>query len=408
MSITVMAAMTTAPSFGQGLTLIETARFDLSTTANSANAQFIGSNPSAVAWNGSRLFVGGFNAAANAQNTAIIEVLNATTSGFVSAPTFGTAFNVLSTNSGGRGYSGIALKGNTLAAAWDNTGSAIANGIVTYDVSTSGIGNALWTIGASGTAAARGSSGVAFDPGFQGDPAQGSGVAWMQISSGRRMLQDAVSGTNIYTTATGMIVNTNPVGTTWRDFDFDPATGNIYMRRANDVVQGIRTGSNAIASGQSQVIVDVADATAVVGQNLSFMSSITKGLANQYEGNALVYNDRPNTNIQPFTTAVRFVTTSGSSIGASWNFLSISGSTATPLDGTGYYDFSYDPTTQSLAVLDFSNRTVSIFAVPEPSTWAMAGLAGAALAGQGLWRARAKRRRRAVRQDAVADRVTGG
>lgn len=66
--------------------------------------------------------------------------------------------------------------------------------------------------------------------------------------------------------------------------------------------------------------------------------------------------------------------------------------------------------TATLYAMNTNNgiQAFTFTAVPEPSTWAMAGLAGAALAGQGLWRARAKRRRRAVRQDAVADRVTGG
>ena len=62
---------------------------------------------------------------------------------------------------------------------------------------------------------------------------------------------------------------------------------------------------------------------------------------------------------------------SGTAVSPTWNFLS------TPLAGNGYYDFGWDATTSTLAVMDFQNRSVSIFAVPEPSTYAtLAAFAG--------------------------------
>ena len=69
-----------------------------------------------------------------------------------------------------------------------------------------------------------------------------------------------------------------------------------------------------------------------------------------------------------------FVTTSGSAVTPTWNFL------AAPLAGNGYYDFGWDPTTSTLAVMDFQNRNVSIFSVPEPSTTAIAGMCTVGLA----------------------------
>ena len=55
---------------------------------------------------------------------------------------------------------------------------------------------------------------------------------------------------------------------------------------------------------------------------------------------------------------------------------------STPTGGT-IYDFEWDQTSQTLAVVDYTNRNVSIFstAVPEPSTTLAAGVCTVGLAG---------------------------
>jgi hypothetical protein len=83
-------------------------------------------------------------------------------------------------------------------------------------------------------------------------------------------------------------------------------------------------------------------------------------------GDLLVFNDRSSTVAgQSWTDVIKFTTTSGSEITPTWTFL------AAPNTGNSAYDFEWDQPTQTLAVVDYANRNVSIFSVPEPSTWLM-------------------------------------
>jgi hypothetical protein len=116
------------------------------------------------------------------------------------------------------------------------------------------------------------------------------------------------------------------------------------------------------------------------------MNSVAASALNGYSGDALVFNDRASTAAgQSWTNVIKFSTTSGSLITPSYTFLSA------PAASTAAYDFEWDSTTQTLAVLDYTNRNVSIFstAVPEPSTCAVL------LASLGIGGITALRRRRA-------------
>ena len=403
----VSAGLFAASAQAQTLSLYEVARFNLNSTATGSNAEFIGTNPVAVGWNGSKLYVAGFNAGASS-TTSIIEITNASgvttgaVSGFVT-PTYSSRFGVVAT-SGTRGYSGLSMQGNLLAVAWDG-GSNSANGIQMFDALTN---TQTWNLSASGTNASnvgttRGMAGPDFDPGYLGNSGSGSGLGWITQGVGRRLLNASASGTTMYSATAnvptgavqGGIVNTNPVSTTWRDVAFDPATGDLYMRNQVGVTRTNRTSANAFVgptsstSGQSDYIyINSGSATSNnVGINIGFMNSVASGtfgsFSNSYAGNALVFNDRGSTATgQSWTNVIKFTTTSGSAITPNYTFLS------TPATSSAAYDFEWDSATQTLAILDYSNRTVSIFstAVPEPSTWAM--LVGGALAcgGAGLRR----------------------
>lgn len=390
--------------------LYELARFDLSLTSNGSNAQFIGSNPIAVGWNGSKLYVAGNNGGASTVNTSIIEITNAATvmsnlaanGGFVT-PTYSSPFGTFSTTTQ-NGYRGLSMKGNLLAAAWD-PGSNNVNGIQMFDASTN---TRTWNLTATGTNASnvgttRGMAGPDFDPGYLGNSGSGSGLGWFTQGVGRRLLNDSTSGTTMYSAtanvptgaAQGGIINTNPTSTTWRDMAFDPATGDFYTRNQVGVARANRTGANSFVgptsnvAGQSDYIyINSGSATSNnVGINIGFMNAVVSSnfnaFSNTYSGDLLVFNDRASTAAgQSWTNVIKFTTTSGSAITPNYTFLS------NPATSTAAYDFEWDSTTQTLAVLDYSNRNVSIFstAVPEPSTWAM--LVGGALAcgGAGLRR----------------------
>lgn len=359
-SLAVSIATSSAGLTAADLTFTEVSRFNVASAG-------IGSVPSAVAWNGSRLFIAGYNTANGTGTVGIVEVTNATTTGIVNG-TFGTVFGQFAGTPGQRGYTGLDLLGSTLAASYDS-GAAVANGIQNFNIDTS---NQLWGI------TARGSSGVAFDPGY-GPLQDGAGTAWTTIGSGRRMLQNTLNGSTIYSTANGMIINSG-TGTNWRDIDFDTDTGDIYSRRSNGIFKGVRNGANSLSS------VDVlkptnAAADNINGQNLSYMNV---SLSTQ----AIIYNDRTSASSgQSFLSVIKAMNTSGLDLTSEFTFLS----GLTPDNSAGYYSFDFDPVTKTLAIADFSNRNVHIFAVvPEPSTVAL-GVAGVSILAITGWRRRKAR-----------------
>jgi hypothetical protein len=348
-----VCALACATQSAIAATFVEIARFDVSASADSAGATFIGNNPAAVAWNGRKLFIAGYNASGAIANTAIVEVTNANSTGLQTAA-LSAPFGVLATPNL-RGYSGLDIQGTVLAAAYDD-GAADPNGLQAFDTN----GNTL-----SWSKNIRGGSGVAFDPGFGSVDA---GVAWTTFGSGRRALQDTASGADIYTTANGMIINDTTVntGSFWRDMDFDPATGDIYARRSNAIIKSTRTGGNSVTGTTSLIAVNPS-ADFVSGHNLSFLSDTIAG-------DLLIYNDRPSTAAAAFGAVVKVMDTAGAAQAA--NFVLIG---PAPADGAGYYDFDFDPTTQTLALVDFANRNVHIFSVvPEPASFGLAlvGLLG--------------------------------
>lgn len=336
------------------VTLREIKRIDV--TGSFGNGSSLGSSAAAVAWNGSDLYVAGFDNFSGSTSTGILRISNA-----LGAVQTTTSFGV-STTVDGRGYSGLALRGNQLVAAYDN-GSNAPNGIAAYDTGTLSV---QWQV------TTRGGSGVAYDPGFNGG-AGGAGVAWTTFGSGRRALQDAATGASLFTTSNGMIINltgtTFDGGTTWRDLDFS-ANGDLFARRSNGILKTTRTGDN---SGTVSTLVapqtggagfpPPVNATNINGQNLD----VIEGSA---AGSFVIYNDRPTgSSTQDLTSVIRAIGLDGTS-----QSVSITGLSGFNL-GNGYYDFSYDLGTNTLAVSDFANNQVYIFrVVPAPAVGMVAGL----------------------------------
>jgi hypothetical protein len=315
------------------VTLNHVGTVDLSSTANPANAQYIGSNPGAIAWDGTNLFVAGFNNSNAVGNVGITTVSNALTT-----PTFATSYGFIATPSF-RGYSGLDLErtAGVLVAAYDD-GTANTNGIAAYTAA----GGQLWT------ATARGGSGIGIDPRFPVGSVT-SGVAWTTFGSGRRAMQD-LAGATVYTTSNGMVVLT-PQGTFWRDMAFDPTNGDIWLREGNNVIKGVRTGDNSV--GALTVPFDPADADTVNQQNIAFCR--TPG------GSIVVFNDRGSaTPNQDFFLAQKAMRADGT-------MQSIDFGTFVPAgNGGANYDYSYDAASNTLVILDIFNRQAYVFDVIVP------------------------------------------
>lgn len=327
-------------SQSQAIELKEIVRFDVDGGADPNNAGFYGSNPSAVAWSGNKLYVAGFNGA-TAPSVGITEITNIGATGLVSG-TLGTSFANFGAP-GSRGYSGLDIldDGSLLSAAYDD-GAADPNGISAYNTA----GNSkVWS------KSARAGSGVGFDPGFNGDP-NGAGTGWTTFGSGRRALQDNGTGADIFTTGNGMIINGAGTGTFWRDMEFE-SNGDIWLREGNNVITATRTGNNSVNT--ATLVVDEPEADFTNIQNIAYMEGALGG-------DFVIYNDRTGSGPgQVFTDVIKAIQPDGTPEPIALNLLAPVGT------GAGAYDFSWSNNASTLAIVDFSNRNVHIFeVVPEP------------------------------------------
>ena len=338
----VVACLTTAVC---GLDLVETARFNIdAASADDTQPEFIGSNPSSVAWSGSRLFVGGYNNSGTFQDLGVVEVLGATATGLVDVTSF-TVVAGYEFTPNGRGVMAMDVShdGDSLSIGYDDGLSGTPGGYAVYNTSDLSL---RWS------ADERGSSGTAFDPGFNG---VGAGTAFGAFQSGRRILRDTGTGTSIYDTTNGMIWYDGVGGTLTRDMDFDPATGDLYVRHNNFLSKATRTAENGLMP--EGVINSVTAGDLINLQNLAFMGQVNDGGA---VGDFLIFNDRTSgAGMQAFSDVVQIIDTDGNLQSANFAFLD----GATPDTGVGGYDFDYDPASGTLAVMDFANRNVHIFEV---------------------------------------------
>ena len=346
----------------------EIARIDLTQVFNSTNPQGLGTNINGVAWNGVDLYVNGFRNTSSGTNSGILRVNTARVTGNTSTAAFGSLVTSVS-----RGYTGLDINGNTLIATWD-TGSNNASSLQAFDLTA---GNPLrWNAGAaSGLGLVRGFSGAAFNPGQNGAGGIGSGVSFPSQGSGQervlRITDGVGNGASAGTLNNFSIASNAASGaTSFRDIDFNPATGDAFLRVNNDVVKAVRTGAGQYNSGAvNPILVATATPGNNIATNIQFLDTAAFG-------NVVIFNDRSSTgNGQSFNAVMKACDVNG--VAQTLTFLNSSGGAFAPFGtGNAAYDYSFNSADQTLAISDFANSQVYIFQIPTPAGAALLGLGG--------------------------------
>lgn len=352
----------------------EIARVDLTTFFNSTNPQGLGTNIAAVAWNGTDLYVNGFRNTSSGTTSGILRVNTPRSSGTTSTAAFGSLVTPVS-----RGYTGLDINGNTLIATWDNgvngTNPANVSALQAFDLTASNPlrwnGSAVSGLGSS----SRGFAGPSFNPGQNGAGGLGSGVSYLVPGSGQERVLRINDGAG-NGTATGALNNQSLASngaagqTAYRDIDFNPATGDAFLRINNDVVKAVRTGPGQYNGAANNPILV---ATAMQGNNV--VTNI-QFLDTTAFGNVVIFNDRSSTgNGQSFNAVMKAVDVNG--LAQTLTFLNSSGGAFAPFGtGNAAYDYSFNSADQTLAISDFANSQVYIFQVPTPAGAALLGLGG--------------------------------
>ncbi len=376
-----LVAGTCAAAGAQTVSFMEISRVKLDqtqfTTFNGQpNPAFIGGNPSAVAWKNGRLFVGGFrNAGFSGTDTAIVEVTNPMSLG--GQGTYGNRFGVVPMGAlAGRGYSGLQLvsdgAGNDkLAAAYDLNEAPANNYIGEFSVgaNTGDAASALWS------ANERGGSGVAYDN--NGD------VLNPVLASNFLRKRAAGTGTGIWTSNFGAnggptigVLNGSPTATPnnnnlFRDIDVD-SNGMLWLRERNGVYRMDPNGFVApLAAPPAVPNIPFTRLQAGTSTNAGQNIAVLEGALG---GELVIWNDRSNAGTgQTYGLNMRLATTDASAANRTLSLVHTLGSKAA---GVGWFDFAWDSGTQTLAIVDFANREVSIYQLPTPGAAALLGLGG--------------------------------
>lgn len=318
-------------------------QIDLTATQDSQGSSYIGSNPATVAWDGTDMYVAGWNnGRGDGDINAIIRVPDAANS-----DALGSTFGAFGTPNF-RGYLSIDVRDGKLAAAYETGGNNV-NGLSQWSL---GSLTQDWAVETRPVSAN-------YDPAVNG----GNAVSWAQFGSGRLRVTNASDGSLIYSGSDGPIVYPGSGGTLWRGQDID-VNGNIYMRENNQVIAADRTGENSTTNVRF-----IATPTGA-GQSGQFVNAINTGF-----GDFVIYNDRTGA-ASTFGDSVTVIDTNGNAVSVNWNGIDTGLATA-----TAWFDFDYDAASGTLALIDFSNRQAYIFSVvPAPASLALLGLGGLAAA----------------------------
>jgi len=351
-------------------------------TLNGENLYWIGNNPSAVALYGDKLIVGGWNnsgATGPIGATAIVsDYSNPVAPGtFYPRGNFfmGDALKLTWPNA--RSYTGFRMTaetpaaGGNLALAADGGGAGPATQIVVYDATTQ-VNPIL--VASSPADNVRGNAGAAWDAGFDGtgfgagDPIAVSLVPFnAQGPWGLRPATvdrfDNIYGPGLNGTPPGFDIIPNTTDSLHRSLDIDRDL--IVNRAGNGLRITKRNGSNTAATTTTILPANLPFSS---GQNIALLIG-ANGASGSYK-RVMVYNDIEAADAG-FENVVKFRDEDGALVNVSVQnfdgspFSLPAGSTPngqeiTPI-GT-FWSFGWDPFKKRLAMVNFSNRAVLVFA----------------------------------------------
>ncbi|MEM7628548.1 MAG: GC-type dockerin domain-anchored protein [Planctomycetota bacterium] len=356
------------------------------------SAVFIGNNPSSIAFDGRSLYVGGFN---NSSSASSFEIQVAQIVDFLDGPGVRQFLPVAGSSSPGnvtvpsRGYSGLSWDDNRgLLATVDGGNSAVVDQIrifntalptagnptpVNLDLKAAsfeyrGIAGPSWDYGADGDGydydgdgAIDGPVAAILDPFFDADPLVKEGPFGLIPPAEPGPGGSFNDLTDLLYERGDVPIALFEVSTFYRDIDIDPDDGGIAVRTANGLIVVERDGTTVpwgtVAEDPAQLYAPD-NAPFVSGQNVHWLTDLDSELPD-----AVIWNDRDNTGTQSFASTVKITERDGTA--ANLEIVDSNGDPVLLPDGVGYYDFEWHEPSQTLLVMDFTNRAV--FVLREPS-----------------------------------------
>jgi hypothetical protein len=361
--------------------------------SSGTNSLFVGSTIYSMAFDGTDVYIAGFNGATNpwVQVGHIIDVFagGPNRSGLIDFtdplnPSQNPAISSRRVAPGSRGYASLDwFPGGGLLSVYDH-GSALVGSLMTWDTETQitpiasgsgvdavrGLGAGAWDPGPDGLGYDTDGDGLSDGPipSFILQPVDPNGPLGLRRPDLSTALGDAVYAANpgmgeaqgpILEFAPGTTDRAGLGGTFWRGLDFSPDGQFIVAVADADLVIAQRDLMNNVTT---RIVVESSpgtpgDAPFIVDQQCTFL--------NNFDGQDLiVYNRRLVGNPpQAFLNNARFVTTAGAAVTAT--LFDENGDPLALPDGAGLYDFAWHEPTQTLAVLDGTANIIHFFR-PEP------------------------------------------
>jgi len=334
-----------------------------------------GDNALSVTFDGQNAYLGGFNNSGADATIGVVKVSNIFGGG---AAVFSPLPLTLFTSPASRGLDSLAYDGGTGSFIMHHDAGGAAQGFVSRRSTADG--SSVWSVNNPQGARPLGSVGV--DPvGDSGNP----GVAYLVQGSGRRRLLSMTDGSTVFDGSNGGIINSTPTffGTAWRAVGFDTA-GNIAITEDTGFQYGVRietnrwqalNGTNDRTSNSAMKDVAVnnvgqgiailegvgSDLLAFSGRNMTTLTDLAGAVTNVSD--TMVHIRNLDGSVAGLTQIVLNGDENG--IGTPWG--NDAKNLAFGLDGGGM---------QTLLVLDFVERRLDVYQVPEPASLSMLVLGG--------------------------------